>query len=145
MFWTDAARYRLPSDLSREFDRMSRLLSGLASPYTAEAEFPAMNLWSDGNEAVITAELPGIDPSAADISVVNRTLTIKGSRNAEEAGAEGSYHRQERWSGSFTRTIELPFQVDQNKVEARFSKGVLEIRLPRTEADKPKKIAISSH
>ena len=145
MFWTSTEPYGRNVDLWREFDRMGRLFSEITSPYSRVTEFPAVNLWSDGNEAVVTAELPGIDPSAADISVVGRTLTIKGSRTPEEAGDSGSYHRQERWSGSFSRTVELPFQIDQNKVEARFSMGVLEIRLPRAEADKPKKITITAH
>jgi HSP20 family protein len=145
MFWTDVDRYGRSLDLWREFDRMSKLFSEFSSPFARTAEFPSVNVWSDGNEAVVTAELPGIEPSAADISVVGRTLTIKGSRTPERAGDDGSYHRQERWSGSFSRTIELPFQIDQNKVEARFSKGILEITLPRAEADKPKKISIAVH
>lgn len=145
MFWTNVDRYGRSMDLWREFDRMSRLFSEFGSPFARTTEFPAVNVWSDGNEAVVTAELPGIDPSAADISVVGRTLTIKGSRRPEDAGNDGSYHRQERWSGSFSRTIELPFQIDQQKVDARFTKGILEIKLPRAEADKPKKITIAAH
>ena len=121
---------------------MNRRFSDFAAPFARATEFPAVNLWSDGNEAVVTAELPGIDPGAVDISVVGRTLTIKGGRKPDVTGDEGSYHRQERWSGSFTRTLELPFQIDPNKFEARFSKGVLEIKLPRAEADKPRKITI---
>ncbi len=145
MFWTETGRAGRQWDLLQEFDRMSRLFSDLATPFARAAEFPAMNLWSDGNEAVVTAELPGIEPAEADISVVGRTLTIKGSRRSEEADSESAFHRQERWTGSFSRTIELPFQVDQSKVEARFRKGVLEVRLPRAEADRPKKITITSH
>jgi HSP20 family protein len=145
MFWMNSAQYGQSWDLLREFERMSSLLSGLSSPFTRTEEFPAVNVWSDGNEAVVTAELPGIDPAAADISVVGKTLTIKGSRTADPDSAGGSYHRKERWSGSFTRSIELPFLIDQNKVEAQFNKGILEIKLPRSEADKPKKITITTH
>jgi HSP20 family protein len=145
MFWTDTGQYGRTLDLWREFERMSRLFSEFPAPFARTTEFPAVNVWSNGNEAVVTAELPGVDPSAADISVVGKTLTIKASRRPEETGEDGSYHRQERWTGSFTRTIELPFLIEQNKVEARFSKGILEINLPRAEADKPKKIAITSH
>jgi HSP20 family protein len=125
-------------------ERMSRLFSELSSPFTRATGFPAVNVWSDGNEAIVTAELPGTDAKAVDISVVGKTLTIKGSRQPEEAKGEESYHRQERWAGSFRRTIDLPFLIDQNRVEARFSKGILEIKLPRAEADKPKKISIVS-
>lgn len=145
MFWTDTGRYGRPRDLWREFERMSRLFPELTTPFTRATEFPAMNVWSDGNEAVVTTELPGVEPADADISVVGKTLTIKGIRKPEDAGDNGSYHRQERWTGAFTRTIELPFLIDQDKVEARFNKGVLEVKLPRAEADKPKKIKIASH
>lgn len=145
MFWTESNRYGRNWDLLREFERMSRLFSDLSTPFDRATEFPAMNLWSDGNEAVITSELPGVDPGKTDISVVGKTLTVKGSRIPEDSGGEGSYHRQERWNGSFTRTIELPFQIDQNRVAARFSKGILEVRLPRAEADKPRKITITTN
>ena len=57
---------------------------------------------------------------------------------------EAHYHRRERSYGSFSRTVQLPFMVDTNKVEASFKNGVLLINLPRAEADKPKKIAIKS-
>jgi len=145
MFWMDTERHGRAGDMWREFERLSRLFPDFSSPFSRTTEFPAVNVWSDGNEAVVTAELPGLDPATADISVVGRTLTIKGTRKAEEPGADGSYHRQERWNGSFARAIELPFQIDQSKVEARFSKGILEVKLPRAEADKPKKITITTH
>ena len=53
-----------------------------------------------------------------------------------------SYHRRERWYGKFTKTIELPFVVEGNKVEAGFSRGILTIKLPRAESEKPKKITV---
>lgn len=142
MYWTDADRF---GHLWREFERMSRLFPDLSTPFSRVAEFPPVNVWSDGNEAVVTAELPGINPADADISVVGKTLTIKGVRKHDDPGGDGSFHRQERWTGSFSRTIDLPFQIDQGNVEARFSKGVLEIKLPRAEADKPKRITIATH
>jgi HSP20 family protein len=55
-----------------------------------------------------------------------------------------AYHRRERWYGKFGKTIELPFTVEADKVEARFSKGVLSITLPRSEAEKPKKVKVKS-
>jgi len=55
-----------------------------------------------------------------------------------------SYHRRERWHGHFTKTLELPFNIESGKVEAKFLKGVLHISLPRAEADKPRKITVKS-
>jgi HSP20 family protein len=105
-------------------------------------EFPATNVWVSENSAVVTTEVPGIDPIALEISVVKDSLTLRGSRKAEELKEGEAYHRQERWNGQFTRTLELPFPVDADKVEARFAKGVLYISLPRAEADKPRKITV---
>jgi HSP20 family protein len=94
--------------------------------------------------AMVTTELPGIGPKAIDISVVNDTLTLSGSRQPDGPIQSESYHRRERWQGQFTKTLELPFPIEVNKIEARYSKGVLSISLPRSEADKPRKIAIKS-
>jgi HSP20 family protein len=144
MFWTESGRFSKAWDLWREVDRMNQLFSGAGFPGTVVQEFPAVNAWSDGNEAVVTTELPGVDPAAVDISVVGRTLTLRGTRTPEEAGDGGSYHRRERWYGDFIRTIELPFSVESARVEAAFSKGVLTITLPRAEAEKPRKIAVKA-
>jgi HSP20 family protein len=121
---------------------MQRLFQDLSAP--SLAEFPAVNVWSNGNEAVVTTEIPGIDPKTVDISVVGKTLTLRGSRQPEALKEGESYHRQERWTGQFSRTIDLPFATDAGKVEAKFSKGVLTITLPRAEADKPRKISVVS-
>jgi HSP20 family protein len=88
--------------------------------------------------------LPGIDPNAIDISVVGKTLTLRGSRKPEEFKENESYHRRERWHGQFTKTIELPFDIDSGKVDAQYRKGILRITLPRAEADKPRKISVKS-
>jgi HSP20 family protein len=103
-----------------------------------------MNVWTNEESAVITAELPGVNSEEIDISVVGDTLTLSGNRQLEELGEGDKYHRRERSYGKFTRTFELPFLVEADKVEAVFEKGVLHISLPRAEADKPKKIAVKT-
>lgn len=142
MLWTDVDRYGL-LDPWRVFDRLNRAASGTAAA-PATGEFPLVNVWLNGDRAVVTSELPGIDPKDVDISVAGRTMTLRGSRAADDACEDDCLHRRERWSGKFARSVELPFAIDQEKVEARFSKGVLELTLPRAEADKPKKIAITT-
>jgi HSP20 family protein len=106
--------------------------------------FPAMNVWTSKDGAILTAELPGVKPDDIDISVVGDTLTLLGTRQAEEAGEETTYHRRERGVGKFTRSFQLPFHVDSGKVEASFDKGVLHVSLPYAEEDKPKKISVKS-
>ena len=131
--WRDMRRMR------REMNRwMNRTGTGLA----AAPAYPAMNVWTNQDGAVITAELPGFDPESLDISVVNDTLTVSGHRCAEDVGEGARYHRRERRCGRFTRSFQLPFLVEGDEVEASFENGVLEIDLPRAEADKPKKITV---
>jgi HSP20 family protein len=139
MLWSDFGRLWDPW---REFDRMSRALTRWSSP--ASIEFPAMNVWVSPDNAVVTTELPGIDPKEIDISVVGKSLTVRGSRQPVDLKDNESFHRRERWSGQFTKTIELPFSIDTGKVDAKFIKGVLHINLPRAEADKPRKISVKS-
>lgn len=141
MLWTNMDRLAFP-DPWRFFDRLSRDASGILSPATRE--FPLVNVWMDGDRAIITSELPGVDPRDVDISVAGKSVTLRGSRTTEDACEGEGCHRQERWSGKFARSIELPYVVDQDKVEARFNKGLLQLTLPRAEADKPRKITIKS-
>jgi HSP20 family protein len=93
---------------------------------------------------VVTAELPGVNAEDVDISVVNDILTVSGSRQPDELQTGERYHRRERNFGRFSRTFQLPFQVDTNAVDAMLEKGVLHVSLPRAESDKPRKIAIQS-
>jgi len=141
-------RYRIPTvwrelnRLQRDMDRM--LSTGYPSYLRSAPSFPALNIWSNEDELIITAEVPGINPEDLDLSVVGDNLTLKGERKAEEMDENARYHRQERGYGSFSRTVQLPFPVDIDKVDANFTNGVLEITMPRAEADKPRKIAVKS-
>lgn len=127
--------------MQREMDRLTnRMGSGLA----VAPSYPAINVWVNEDGALVTAELPGFDPEALDISVVNDTLTLSGDRCAEDTGEGATYHRRERRCGKFTRSFQLPFLVEGTEVEASFEQGVLKIELPRAEADKPKKITVKA-
>jgi HSP20 family protein len=124
----------------REMDRlMDRASRGVASAPC----YPAMNVWTNEDGAIATAELPGFVPEDIDISVVGDTLTVSGNREPEDVG-EGKYHRRERGCGRFTRSFQLPFQVDGDAVDALFERGVLHITLPRAEADKPRRIEVKA-
>lgn len=125
----------------REFDRMSRLLrSGTAET----TEYPAVNVWVNGEDAVITTEVPGVRTDDLDISVTGNAVTVQGNRPALEEKEVESYHRHEMWHGNFSKTVQLPFNVDVEKVQASYRNGILQISLPKLEAEKPKKIKIGS-
>jgi HSP20 family protein len=112
--------------------------------WSVATEYPALNLWDNKEEVVVTAELPGFNPDDVEVSVVQNTLTLRGSRTPEELKQGETYHRRERWNGKFVRTLELPFEVDHDKVEAQFRNGVLSIRLPRAPQNLPKKITVKA-
>jgi HSP20 family protein len=139
--YTTYSPWREMRRMQREMDRlMNRMGTGL----TVAPGYPAMNVWINEDGAIVTAELPGFDPDALDISVVNDTLTLSGNRCADEPGEGATYHRRERRCGKFTRSFQLPFLVEGAEVEASFEQGVLKIELPRAEADKPKKITVKT-
>ncbi|MDD2696219.1 MAG: Hsp20/alpha crystallin family protein, partial [Anaerolineales bacterium] len=87
---------------------------------------------------------PGVAPIDIDVSVVNDTLTLSGERAPDAAEAGAQYHRSERGFGKFSRSLQLPYGVDANKVEATFKNGLLRITLPRKEEDKPRKVKVKS-
>lgn len=141
MLWTDLDRLGY-LDPWRMLDRLNRAATGGFVPSTNE--FPLLNVWMDGDRAIVTSELPGVEPKDVDISVAGKSVTLRGSRTTDNVCLGECQHRHERWRGNFTRSIELPFVIDQDKVEARFNKGVLQLTLPRAESDKPRKIAIKT-
>jgi HSP20 family protein len=152
MLWQDVnrngnrmRRLGLPGSLWREMDRMQREMNRLMGQSRLVAPgFPATNLWSGAESVVVTAEIPGVDPEQLEISVVNETLTLSGERNLAELAEGEKYHRRERGYGRFSRTVQLPFRVAADKVEASFTNGILQISLPRAEEDKPRKIAVKA-
>jgi HSP20 family protein len=106
--------------------------------------YPAMNVWVDEESALITAEIPGVQKENLELNVTGDTLTVSGERKLEDLPGGARYHRQERKTGKFDRSIQLPYTVEVNKVKATFRNGVLEVVLPRVEAEKPKKITVKS-
>jgi HSP20 family protein len=141
MLWTEVDRYGFV-DPWRTLDRLNRAASGFLAPSTSE--FPPVNVWMNGDRTIVTSELPGVEAKDVNISVVGKSVTLRGSRATEDECEGDCRHRRERWSGAFARTVELPYAIDQDNVEASFSRGVLKLTLPRAEADKPRKIAIKT-
>ncbi len=104
--------------------------------------FPAMNVWEDNDTVFVEAELPGLDLKDLEIYVTGgNQLTLKGERKAS-VPEKGLWHRQERVFGKFSRSLTLPYNVNADKVDARFENGVLLVKLPKHESAKPRKIAV---
>jgi HSP20 family protein len=132
-----------------DLGRLQREVNRLFEPFgksggRAEGEFPAVNIWTNADTALLTAELPGVAPEAIEVSVKSDTVTIRGGRELEAPGKGESDVRQERGAGSFVRSFSLPFVVDGQKVTAQYRLGVLQLTLPRAEDDKPKRIAVKA-
>ena len=128
----------------REMEKLRRDMNRLFNEFSpAMYAFPAINIWSDSEKAILTSEIPGVDKNELKISVLGNTLTLEGNRKPHEIKENEVYHRQERISGTFKRTVELPFEVDPDKISANYKDGILIITLSRKEEDKPKQIQIS--
>jgi HSP20 family protein len=139
-------RYTVPT-VWEEMGRMQREMNKMMGGFSFErplsaAVFPAINAWTTEDEELVTAQLPGVNPDDIELSIVNDVLTISGERKAAEANDEMRYHRRERTTGKFSRSIQLAFAVAADKVTAGYENGVLKVTLPRAEADKPRKITV---
>jgi len=143
LWWGRMAPWREMERMRREMDR---LLTGWPTGFwrSVVPSYPHMNVWMNEDGAIVAAELPGVSPEDIDISVLNDTLTLKGCRQPHELAEGETTHRRERGCGTFIRTLQLPFQVAAEGIEASFEKGVLHVALPRAEADKPKKITVKA-
>jgi HSP20 family protein len=104
---------------------------------------PAMDLVETDDHFVLRADLPGLAEDDVDVTLENDVLTVSGQRKAETETREKGYYRVERASGSFRRSLSLPEGVDPDAIEANFDKGVLEVRIPKPEQRKPRKVAIT--
>jgi HSP20 family protein len=131
---------QLRHELDRIVSDLTRNLPIPSAPGGAR-EFPAVNLWETDQELFAEAELPGVKLDQLEIYAVGSELTIRGNRPGDDFPG-GAYHRRERGVGKFSRVIPLPAEVNPDLVEASLRNGVLEVRLPKAEAAKPRKIQV---
>ena len=104
---------------------------------------PPMDLVETEDDFILRADLPGLSEKDVNIELEDNVLTLSGERKAEHEERKEGYNRVERASGSFSRSLTLPEGVDPDAVSASFDRGVLEIRIPKPEARKPRKVSIS--
>jgi HSP20 family protein len=135
-------------DLQRQIDRLFDDFSGrwAATPMTDGTYWPPLEMVETSDAVDITAELPGIDPKDVDISVSGDILTIKGEKKAEKQVRDRDYFCAERSYGAFSRSLELPFELDSAKVDASYEKGVLRLHIakPAGARKEVRKIAIKA-
>jgi len=99
---------------------------------------PVVDVYDDEDDVVAKVELPGMSKDDIEVELTQHVLTIKGEKKKEEEAKEEDYYRSERIYGSFSRTVELPSEVQSEKAKASFKDGVLEVRVPKTEEAKTK-------
>ena len=130
-------------------NQFERFLREAFSPISGEGEVstrtwaPPVDIYENGDNLVLKAELPGINPDDIEIRVEDNTLYLKGERKFEKEVKEQNYHRVERSYGTFTRTFSLPNSIDSDKVAANYKDGVLTLTMPKKEEAKPKTIKIN--
>ena len=124
---------------------VSELQRSMLSDFGGETYvYPALNVWSNQNEAVVAAEVPGADPKELNLNVAGDLLTIEGERKSEGAGQNDVYHLRERGCGKFSRTVRLPYEVEKDAVKANCANGVLRIALPKAKKLESKQILVEA-
>src|SRR5271169_206544 len=119
--------------LQRELDRMLENPLGLNLGFSARGVFPAINIFSDKEGWAVRLEVPGVPPDQITIETQGRTLTVAGKRDSTAPEGSG-YHRRERDSGAFSRSLQLPEDLDVARTEASYAHGLLTLRVPKKEA-----------
>ena len=131
------------SDLDALQSEVNRLFSGVNRNTTRN--YPLVNIWGKEDALYLTAEMPGYAAKEIQITVTGNELKLSGDRTPLELGERDCCHRRERKFGRFERSIQLPYVIDSDKVDARYTNGVLNLTLPRAEEDKPKNIKIKTN
>ncbi len=139
---------RFHTEIDRLFDRF------FSEPFSGTRWMPEGSLWATTfspsldlseteNEITVRAEVPGVDPKELDISVSGDVLTISGEKREQtEERAEGYYHSERRF-GSFRRSVALPASVNRDKIAAEYDRGVLTVKLPKSEKAAGRRIPVS--
>lgn len=129
-------------DLEREVDRLLQNVDLTFHGLRFGRQYPAVNVYELDEEFLLTAELPGVRVEDLELTVAGDVLTIKGSRNDPEDVPEERFRRQERFRGAWQRQIAVPERVEEEKLTAEFSNGVLRIHLPKAEHVEPRQIPV---
>jgi HSP20 family protein len=133
-----------PEPFSQEVNRLFNTLFDVGDRASPQRWVPAMDLVEAEDHFVLKADLPGLGEEDVSIEIQDNTLTISGERKSEHEERQRGWYRVERSSGRFSRSLTLPEGVDPEGVSAEFDRGVLEVRIPKPEQRKPRRVAIKA-
>jgi HSP20 family protein len=138
--------FRELATLQNEMSRLlNQSLGGQAGPGDGGTSWlPTLDVWETDGEIVVSVDLPGVREDQVAIEVEDGVLTISGQRDREVELQEDRYYRFERRVGAFSRSVTLPQGVNEGDIKAAFADGVLEVRIPKPEERKPKRIPIGA-
>lgn len=140
---SDAPFLRLQQEIDDFFKKpLSTGFFGEQGLWGDHGWYPKVDVREGKKQLTVEAEIPGVDPSDIDLSLDGRVLRIKGEKKSESEDRTDGYYHFERAYGFFNRKIELPADVDPEKVEASFKKGVLKIKLRKTKEAETKRIEV---
>lgn len=136
--------FRELTALQGEVNRMLRRFGGDGGELARESWMPSLDVVETKEAIAIKADLAGMKPEDISIEVEENVLTLSGERRFEEKVEEDKYYRIERRYGSFSRSIALPQGVDADRIQASYEDGVLEVKVPKLEQARPKRISVST-
>jgi HSP20 family protein len=143
--WTPMAHLLpLQQEMNRVFDQFFRGGNGGEVGWAQSTWVPPVDIHETDDALIFTVDLPGVPKDAVNIEIHQNTLMLRGERKPAADVQADRYYRSERAYGAFQRSFVLPTLVDQEHVQATYKDGILELRLPKSEAAKPKRIAIQS-
>jgi HSP20 family protein len=142
---TTLVRWEPFRELASFQNEMSRFMNGLfdGPGRVTQSWVPALDVWETDTEVVYAFDLPGIPEDKITVEAKDDTLTVSAEREKREELSDEHFYRFERRHGTFARAVGLPQGVDPGKIAARFEDGVLEIRVPKPEEQRPRTIAIT--
>ena len=142
---TTLAPFYHPLSLIGEIEELAREAWDSWHPFVLRNSFiPYLDMYEEKDELVVKTELTGVKKEDLDISLESDRLTIRAEKKSEEAGEDAKKYTSERWFGQYSRSLSLPFHVDADKASATFENGLLEIRFPRAEETKTKRIEVKA-
>jgi HSP20 family protein len=150
-------RWRFGTDPTwRELERLQRSMDDLFNAVSSTRKpfldplwrgarlFPLLNVRDLDQSYVVTAEIPGMKSDDLEIKIEGDTLILKGERKPQETGKDISYHRRERATGTFQRSLTLPGKVDAENVSATYKDGILTVTLEKEKAALPRQITVKA-
>jgi HSP20 family protein len=129
--------------MRRQFDRLLSDDLGEQRGVLSAGVYPQINMTEDADSFFIRAELPGVKSDDIELQATAKNVSISGERKIGVENEGVRYHRREREAGKFSRIVAMPTEIDANQIEAKLKDGILTIHVPKSEALKPRQIAIS--